>query len=258
VIGLGHQTNRRKDDQVIGRAGRQGQRGSSQFYVSPADRVFTYLPARIVRSLCERSATDDMSRLSISLRHAWSRAVTQAQDAAEALARRERKENTELDKVVQKEREALEELAESVRCHPHPGRLLASWRATSPSAETLAEIERLERRVERQPGIGGVGLETHRRHLILRALNQAWVEYQDSLADVRAATQLRAYGQKDPVREFVREAATLFTSLMSGVMEALAEADVASLKSLAGVPSGDADVTDPSEPGTRPSGQLER
>ena len=59
------------------------------------------------------------------------------------------------------------------------------------------------------------------RHLILQA-NQHWQEYLRSMDSLRESIGLRAYGQRDPLVEYKREAYNLFMDLMERIYEEIA------------------------------------
>ncbi|MCC7382160.1 MAG: hypothetical protein IT384_10035 [Deltaproteobacteria bacterium] len=108
IIGLERQTNARKDRQIQGRAGRQGDPGSTQFYVSLGDAVMTYLPADTVRDLASRLEADVLAEPSSSLTRRLRAAVKEAQAAAEAEGLAARKRLFTFDGVVDGQREVVE------------------------------------------------------------------------------------------------------------------------------------------------------
>ncbi|MDO8621841.1 MAG: SEC-C metal-binding domain-containing protein, partial [bacterium] len=66
------------------------------------------------------------------------------------------------------------------------------------------------------------------RAVILRAIDQAWLEHLDAIEHLRHGIGLRGYGQRDPLTEYKREAYRLFTELLAliqhDIVRALAHA----------------------------------
>jgi preprotein translocase subunit SecA len=60
------------------------------------------------------------------------------------------------------------------------------------------------------------------RHLILQAIDEHWQEYLRSMDSLRESIGLQAYGQRDPLIEYKREAYTLFMDLMDRIYEEIA------------------------------------
>ena len=60
------------------------------------------------------------------------------------------------------------------------------------------------------------------RHLILQAIDEHWQEYLRSMDSLRESIGLQAYGQRDPLVEYKREAYTLFMDLMDRIHEEIA------------------------------------
>ena len=62
------------------------------------------------------------------------------------------------------------------------------------------------------------------QHLILQAVDEHWQEYLRSMDGLREGIGLRAYGQRDPIVEYKREAYNLFMDLMDRIYEEIANA----------------------------------
>ena len=97
------------------------------------------------------------------------------------------------------------------------------WFAEDGVAETEIE-ERLADMSDRYMAEKAVriGPETMRmaeKSLLLQVLDQQWKEHLLSLDQLRQGISLRAYGQKDPLNEYKREAFTMFESLLAGLRE---------------------------------------
>jgi preprotein translocase subunit SecA len=142
IIGIGHQTNSRKDAQVRGRAGRQGQPGSSCFYVSPDDAVFSFLPARKVRALAGLLHSDRVEQPKGALLRAWQAAVTEAQDRSEGIGREIRKHITELDAIIQVQRKTIMESRREVLRTPDLMPHITDWilEAAERAMEAAGEV----------------------------------------------------------------------------------------------------------------------
>ncbi len=65
-------------------------------------------------------------------------------------------------------------------------------------------------------------LQKLERHLILQAIDEHWQEYLRSMDSLRESIGLQAYGQRDPLIEYKREAYTLFMDLMDRIYEEIA------------------------------------
>jgi preprotein translocase subunit SecA len=67
-------------------------------------------------------------------------------------------------------------------------------------------------------------LQRLEQHLILQAVDEHWQEYLRSMDGLREGIGLRAYGQRDPIVEYKREAYNLFMDLMDRIYEEIANA----------------------------------
>ena len=127
VVGIEHKTNPRKDDQARGRAGRQGKPGSSQFYVSPSDEVFTFLPAHRMRKLCEMLPTNQIDPDDKAIQSAWNKAVDHAQERAEIHQEMVRRLNVKYDGIIQAQRKYFMARRDELLEDDQLGDLVQSW-----------------------------------------------------------------------------------------------------------------------------------
>ncbi len=67
-------------------------------------------------------------------------------------------------------------------------------------------------------------LQRLEQQLILQAVDEHWQEYLRSMDGLREGIGLRAYGQRDPIVEYKREAYNLFMDLMDRIYEEIANA----------------------------------
>lgn len=99
VIGIGRMPNTRQERQAIGRAGRQGDPGTSRFYVSLEDDIIT------------DDVAENLEKYISGKRRASSRRIRRivdgSQSTSEEKAVSSRKNSVEYDKIMQKQRELI-------------------------------------------------------------------------------------------------------------------------------------------------------
>lgn len=127
VIGVERKTSARQDMQLVGRSGRCGAAGSSQFFLSPADDFLEHLAAVDRRALAKR-LEGEKPELSGGLRRfLFSRAASHAQRSAEAKAESMRFIEARLDEAVEKQRASIQSFRDNVIDHDDPLELILTW-----------------------------------------------------------------------------------------------------------------------------------
>lgn len=259
IIGVEHKTNRRQDDQARGRSGRQGQVGSSVFYVSPADEVFSYLPAHRLRQLCSLLPTDRIEAPAPSLTKAWQSAIEGSQRRAELVNEMDRRRNVKLDGVIELQRrflrnvreEILDEpkLVDHVRSWVHEdlerdltapgpvdrglaiGRYLALLGITAPElaqphtplplvhARLDQEMDRMITGTKMARNEDDVAFNQYLRDMILFNLDAAWVLHLQNQEQNKGTAYLAAYADRDPYLEHTKNASDDFRAMEREVRE---------------------------------------
>lgn len=210
VMGVGRHNSRRVDDQLRGRAGRQGDPGGSVFFVSPQDTL-------IVRnSEPFDGATAADGRMSGP---AVDRAVSHAQKVAEGVSFEIHRNTWRYGVLVERQRQML-----AVRRRE----LL-----TTNMAARWARHADKERYEEVADAIGAPATEKVARLIALAHLDRGWADHLGMLADVREGVHLRALGRQDPLDEFHRLAIPAFKEFQ-------AETETRTIQTFA-----EADLTDP-------------
>jgi len=196
VIGTGQHTSSRLDDQLRGRAGRQGDPGSSVFFTSIEDElVRQYAPETEPAVAGETDSDGRMSgnRAAADLRH--------AQRVAEAVQLESHRNTWRYNQLVEQQRTIL------LR---HRDKLLdTDLAATDLKARCAARYEELADRV------GTEVLDKAARLIALSHLDRCWVEHLAYLAEIRETIHLHTLARADPLTEFHRIAIPAFEGMLA-------------------------------------------
>ncbi len=250
IVGTERHDSRRIDNQLRGRAGRQGDPGSSRFYLSLEDDLMKRFAGERVISLMDRLGFDESQALESSM---VSRTIEGAQTRVEGYNFDIRKRVVEFDDVINKQRatvygernrvlhgedlnltveDSLRAEARSiVMTHCPPG-LPNDWnlealkgdlkRAGIEPPEGLEnivedailvdaiEVAALEALDKKAAEFGPEIWPRVLRAVILRSIDQLWVEHLTEVDDLRRGIGLRGYAQEDPLNAFKREAFKLY------------------------------------------------
>ncbi len=193
VIGSGRHDSRRVDDQLRGRAGRQGDPGGSVFFVSLEDDLIT----RHAGDALPASPRMDMD--GVVHDEAAEYAVEHAQRVAEGVNHEIHRNTWRYSVVIEQQRVALAERRE---------RLLTT---------EVAAIMLLERSPEKAKSIDEDVLSEAARSIALYHLDRLWAEHLAELSEVREGVHLRALGKLDPLDEFHRAAVPAFQNVFTQI-----------------------------------------
>jgi preprotein translocase subunit SecA len=203
VIGTGRYWSSRLDNQLRGRAGRQGDPGGSVFFASMEDQLVEhYAPdATPPRGVAADGSVDDPGA------H-WT--VDHAQRVAEGA-------NLEIHRNTWRYSQLVEDQRRLV--------LEQRYRVLTTGAALEALARRCPQRyAELSATAGPQALDDAARQIVLYHLDRGWADHLAALAGVREGIHLRALGRGlNPLNEFHREAVTLFSRLLRDVEERSAE-----------------------------------
>ncbi|MEK7071732.1 MAG: preprotein translocase subunit SecA, partial [Patescibacteria group bacterium] len=190
IIGTERHEARRIDNQLRGRAGRQGDPGSSQFFTSLEDDLMRIFGGEKIKSMMSFLKISDDEPIESGL---ISKAIEDAQSKIEGLNFDARKHVLEYDDVLNKHRETF-------------------YRKRKESLETenwfkAEEFE--EKRKELGDNFNQVA-----KFVALRTLDMLWVEHLENMEYLRDSVRLRAYGQQDPLVEYKNEGHKMFQKLL--------------------------------------------
>lgn len=260
VIGTERHEARRIDNQLRGRAGRQGDPGSSRFFVSLEDELLRRFGSDRIQGLLNRLGVDDDTPIEHPL---VSRTIESAQTKVEGYNFDLRKHLVEYDNVINKHREVIyaerrkiiqgENLRDNVlamierqvaqmveqaftRESTEGPDVEGLARAccgllNDPAAVTPAELsgrsadevkemlqERaLARYAAREAELGEETMRTLERLVMLRVIDQLWVEHLTEMEHMRQSIGLQAYGQIDPLVAYKTEGYRMFQQLLKNI-----------------------------------------
>ncbi|MFC7549932.1 accessory Sec system translocase SecA2 [Plantactinospora sp. GCM10030261] len=190
VIGSGRHDSRRVDDQLRGRAGRQGDPGGSVFFVSLEDDLVVRHAVDAVppspRMHADGLVTDDQVEF----------AVEHAQRVAEGVNHEIHRNTWRYSVVIEQQRKALAERRE---------RLLTT---------EVAALMLIDRLPEKTKDMDEDILSRAARSIALYHLDRLWAAHLAELSEVREGVHLRALGRLDPLDEFHRSAVPAFNDLI--------------------------------------------
>ena len=199
VIGAGRHGSSRLDHQLRGRAGRQGDPGSSVFFASLQDELVTrHVPdARPPEEIDQDGRTAD----------AGSReTVDHAQRVAEGVSLEIHRNTWRYNSLIEIQRQAV--LEQRDRVLSTDAAIRALTRRSPDRARALEAIAPDQVLVEAA------------RQITLWHLDRAWADHLTYLADLREGIHLRALGHGlNPLSEFHKEAVRAFSGLLADVEE---------------------------------------
>ena len=199
VVGTGRHHTERLDNQLRGRAGRQGDPGSTVFFSSWEDDVVT---ANLDRNKLP-TLTDEDGRI-LSPKAAG--LLDHAQRVAEGRMLDVHANTWRYNQLIAQQRAIIVERRNTLL-------------RDATAREELAELapERYEELAEK---ISEERLETICRQIMLYHLDRGWADHLAYLADIRESIHLRALGRQNPLDEFHRLAVDAFASLAADAIEA--------------------------------------
>ena len=209
IIGTERHDARRIDNQLRGRAGRQGDPGSSQFFLSLEDDLMRVFGGESIQKLMEALKVPETEPIEAKL---VSRAIEEAQSRIEGFNFDARSHVLEYDNVINKHRETIyrkrNEILQGFKDGDLKSKTFDLLKNRGYSAE---EYEKKEKE------IGVDNMRQAEKIVSLQVLDNFWVEHLENLESLQGAVRLRAYGQQDPLMEFKNEAHKMFQGLVNTI-----------------------------------------
>ena len=265
ILGTERHESRRIDNQLRGRAGRQGDPGETRFYLSLEDDIMRLFGSERVMNMMERLGIDENTPIDAKM---LSGAIENAQRQVESRNFQTRKSVLEYDDVMNTQRKVIydqraqvlagQDLQESIRnmlhntvdsaIRGHMGELkhmdaetfkeavsLFRTMFLSPDdlnltdedleqydADGLVELVSEKARevyAAKEEEIGPQLMRELERVIMLRVVDEYWMDQIDAMNELKQGIGLRAYAQTDPVVAYKKEGFEMFENMIAAIQE---------------------------------------
>ncbi|MGL4796418.1 MAG: SEC-C metal-binding domain-containing protein, partial [Paraclostridium sp.] len=259
IIGTERHESRRIDNQLRGRAGRQGDPGSSRFYISLEDELMRLFGSERITGMVEKIGLEDDMPIEAKM---LTKSIESAQKKVEGRNFGIRKHVLQYDDVMNKQREIIyterrrvlegENLEEQVQ-EMIKGMIESSYEMYK-NDNTLdveafkghlhhmfmpkgsIEIENLDKMSKndvidsvyeiasriysaKEDMIGSDRMREIERVILLQAVDAHWIDHIDAMDQLRQGIGLRAIGQQDPVIAYKMEGFDMFDAMTNAITE---------------------------------------
>jgi preprotein translocase subunit SecA len=220
VLGTERHEARRIDNQLRGRAGRQGDPGETQFYVSLEDTLMRVFASDVIKRVMGTFKIPEDEPIYNSM---ITRALEKAQTRIEEINFDSRKHVLSYDDVLNIQRQSVYARRRTLLIGGESAvdqELARLSETTTAQFEINAEGEQVEVKsedfaaiVDRKKKEFGDSFHIAVRRFLLQAVDYLWVENLEAMEYLRSSVNLRAYGQRDPLVEYKKEGLKLFQGM---------------------------------------------
>ncbi len=215
VIGTERHDARRIDNQLRGRAGRQGDPGETQFFVSLEDKLMRVFASDMVKSMMGRLGIPEDEPIQSRM---VSRSLESAQEKIEGVNFDSRKHVLGFDDVLNHQRAIIYTRRRDALMGGETELIQALHEHMEAAGADVSVI------AAKKEALGSVQFEAALRRLLLQAYDLFWIEHLDSMDHLRGSVNLRSYGGRDPFIEYRREGLRLFRDLEASLSSFIADA----------------------------------
>ncbi len=265
ILGTERHESRRIDNQLRGRAGRQGDPGESRFFLCLEDDIMRLFGTERMQKMMETLKIDDDTPIDAKV---LSGAIENAQKKVESKNFQARKNTLEYDDVMNVQREIIYKqrrqvldgenmgplirnmihrwIEESVHGHlgEHKHLTAESWQlATEPFRGLFFPPEQFQYTDEelaakstdalitelsdtalavynaKEASLGEELMRELERVMMLRVVDEYWMDHIDAMEELKKGIQLRAYAQTNPVDAYKKEGFEMFEAMVQAIQE---------------------------------------
>ena len=265
IIGTERHDSRRIDNQLRGRAGRQGDPGETRFYISLEDDLMRLFGGERVQAAMERMNIDEDMPIESKM---LTRSIQQAQTTVESRNFQARKSVLEYDDVMNKQREIIYGQRRQVLEGMDVKDVIMNMMNTSITHLVqnafsgvqhldMTSCQELLRQVEgvyfpkyavrfsqeqldamdaqavtdaftqaaagyyqqKEDEFTAPVMREVERVILLRVVDEYWMEHIDAMSDLRQGIRLRAYAQTDPIIAYKKESLEMFEEMIAAIQD---------------------------------------
>ena len=224
VIGTERHESRRIDNQLRGRSGRQGEAGSTRFFVSLQDDLMRIFGGAQVENIMNKFGLDENVPLESGL---VTKAIENAQKKVEGFNFDRRKQVVEMDDVINVHRDVIYKLRRRILELSAGNDENKDWiigRLGEHVDFSQDDWDKYEKRFGKEMWLAGLG------QIGLPIIDLLWMEHLVIMDQLREGIGLRGYAQRDPMVEYKREGHERFEVLVSKVYSSIADKLIAELE----------------------------
>ena len=265
IIGTERHDSRRIDNQLRGRAGRQGDPGETRFYISLEDDLMRLFGGERVQAAMERMNIDEDMPIESKM---LTRSIQQAQTTVESRNFQARKSVLEYDDVMNKQREIIygqrrqvlegmdvkdvimnmmntsithlvqnafsgvhhldmtscQELLRQVEGLYFPKYAVRFTQEQLDAMDAQAVIDAFTQAAaayyqQKEDEFTAPVMREVERVVLLRVVDEYWMEHIDAMSDLRQGIRLRAYAQTDPIIAYKKESLEMFEEMIAAIQD---------------------------------------
>ena len=265
IIGTERHDSRRIDNQLRGRAGRQGDPGETRFYISLEDDLMRLFGGERVQAAMERMNIDEDMPIESKM---LTRSIQQAQTTVESRNFQARKSVLEYDDVMNKQREIIygqrrqvlegmdvkdvimnmmntsithlvqnafsgvhhldmtscQELLRQVEGLYFPKYAVRFTQEQLDTMDAQAVIDAFTQAAaayyqQKEDEFTSPVMREVERVVLLRVVDEYWMEHIDAMSDLRQGIRLRAYAQTDPIIAYKKESLEMFEEMIAAIQD---------------------------------------
>jgi preprotein translocase subunit SecA len=212
VIGTERHDARRIDNQLRGRSGRQGDPGTTQFFVSLEDDLMRIFGGDRIKGLMTALKVPEDEPIQAGM---ISGAIESAQEKIEGFNFDARHHLLEYDDVLNKHREII---------YKKRKEFLANENLKEKVLEIFKKAGFFEDDYnKKEKELGEANMKAVEKFVCLRVLDTLWQEHLSYMDHIRDSVRLRAYGGRDPLVEYKNEGHKAFGQLLATIDANIAE-----------------------------------
>ncbi len=249
IIGSERHESRRIDNQLRGRSGRQGDPGTSQFYISLDDTLMRLFARDGMKEMLGRLGLNTGEPIHHKMLDS---AIENAQKKVEERNFAIRKRLLEYDNVLNEQRnyiysqrdeilvskdlfnrvvdntmDLIDEIYDESKGEENKtNELLQRLYSVSFNPEDIADKESFKNKIKldlenKKNFIGEENFNEYLRYVYLRNIDKRWIDHLDALDELRDASSLMSYAQKNPLVEYKNTASDAFDEMLNSITEAV-------------------------------------